>query len=109
MHFQKPSLSYLHTWGCLAKVNVPINKKQKLGPKTVNCIFFGYDHHSIAYGFLVIKSEVHGVYVDTFLESHDVTFFENNFPMKNSHNMSRLPECNARFCIIKLLVKLGVH
>jgi hypothetical protein len=40
----------------------------------------------------VIKSEVSGVYVDTFLESHDVIFFENIFPMNNSHSMSRLPE-----------------
>jgi hypothetical protein len=31
---RKSSLSYLHTWGCLIKVNVPINKKHKLGPKT---------------------------------------------------------------------------
>ena len=30
---RKPSLSYLRTWGCLAKVNVPINKKHKLGLK----------------------------------------------------------------------------
>jgi transposase InsO family protein len=27
------NLSYLRTWGCLAKVNVPINKKCKLGPQ----------------------------------------------------------------------------
>jgi transposase InsO family protein len=33
------NLSYLRTWGCLAKVNVPINKKCKLGPKTVDCVF----------------------------------------------------------------------
>jgi hypothetical protein len=33
------NLSYLHTWGCLAKVNVPINKKRKLGPKIVDCVF----------------------------------------------------------------------
>ncbi|WVZ50226.1 hypothetical protein U9M48_001500 [Paspalum notatum var. saurae] len=32
---RKPSLSYIRTWGCLAKVNVPINKKRKLGPKTI--------------------------------------------------------------------------
>jgi hypothetical protein len=32
------------------------------------------------------------VYVDTFLESGDVTFFENIFPMKNLHTMSRLTE-----------------
>jgi hypothetical protein len=38
----------------------------------------------------VIKSEVSNVYVDTFLESRDVTSFENIFPMKTSHNMSRL-------------------
>jgi hypothetical protein len=36
---RKPSPSYLHTWGCLAKVNMPINKKRKLSPKTVDCVF----------------------------------------------------------------------
>src|SRR4051812_10722087 len=35
------TLSYLRTWGCLAKVNVPIIKKRKLGPKTVDCVFLG--------------------------------------------------------------------
>jgi hypothetical protein len=53
---RKSSLSYLRTWGCLAKVNVPINKKRKLGPKTVDCVFLGYAHHSTAYIFFVIKS-----------------------------------------------------
>jgi hypothetical protein len=38
---RKSSLSYLRTWGYLAKVNVPINKKRKLCPKIVDCIFFG--------------------------------------------------------------------
>jgi hypothetical protein len=36
----------------------------------------------------VIKSEVSDVYVDTFIESRDVTFFENSFPMKNLRSMS---------------------
>jgi hypothetical protein len=36
---RKPSLSYLCAWGCLAKVNVPINKKRKLGPKIMECVF----------------------------------------------------------------------
>jgi hypothetical protein len=88
----KASLSHLRRWSYLAKVNVPINKNCKLGPKTVDCIFLGYAHSSIVYRFLVIKSDVSDIYVDTFLESHDVTFFENIFPMKNSHSMSRLPE-----------------
>jgi hypothetical protein len=60
---------------------VSINKKHKLRPKTVDCISLGYAHHSTAYWFLVIKSEVSNIYVDTFLESHDVVFFENIFPM----------------------------
>ena len=41
---RKPSLSYLRTWGCLARVNVSISKKRKLGPKTVDCVFLGYAH-----------------------------------------------------------------
>jgi hypothetical protein len=91
MDWKKTSLSYLRTWSCLTKVNVPINRKRKLGPKTVNCIFLEYAHHSIVYRFLVIKSEIHDVHIDTFLESHNVTFFENIFPMKNSYGMSSLP------------------
>jgi hypothetical protein len=66
---RKHSPSYLHTWSCLDKVNVPINKKRKLGPKTVNYVFLGYAHHSIAYRFLVIKSEVPDVHVNTFIVS----------------------------------------
>jgi hypothetical protein len=45
------NLSYLRTRGCLAKVNVPINKKRKLGPKTVDCIFLGYSFHNTGYMF----------------------------------------------------------
>jgi hypothetical protein len=33
---RKTSLSYLHRWGCLTKVNVPINKKRKLEPKIMD-------------------------------------------------------------------------
>jgi hypothetical protein len=65
----------IHTCGCLDKVNVPINKKQKLGPKNCGLHLLGYAHHSIVYRVLVIKLEVPDVYVDTFLESCDVTFF----------------------------------
>jgi hypothetical protein len=87
---RKSSLSYLRTWGCLTKVNVPINKKRKLGPKTVDCVFLGYAHHSIAYRFLVIKLEAPDMHVDTFLESRDITFFENIFPMEILYGTSSL-------------------
>jgi hypothetical protein len=88
---RKPSLSYLRIWVCLGKVNVPISKKCKLGPKTVDCIFLGYAHHSIAYGFLVVESEVPDMHVNSLLESCDATFFENIFPMKDSHAICSLP------------------
>jgi hypothetical protein len=39
----------------------------------------------------VIKSEIPNEHVDTFLESRDVTFFDNIFPIKNSYDMSSLP------------------
>ena len=81
-------LSYLRTWGCLAKVNIPIPKKRKLGPKTVDCVLLGYAFHSIGYRFLIIKSEVSDMHVGTILESNDATFFENIFPMKDMSGSS---------------------
>jgi hypothetical protein len=70
---------------------VPINKNRKLCNKTVDCIFLGYAHHSIVYRYLVIKSKVYDVHVDTFLESYNATFFKNIFPIKNLYVMSSLP------------------
>ena len=61
--------------GCLAKVNVPIPEKRKLGPKTVDCVFLEYAQRSIAYRFLVVKYKVPDVHVDTIMESHDAIFF----------------------------------
>jgi hypothetical protein len=55
-------------------VNVPINKKHKLGPKTVDCIFVGYAFHSIGYRFLIINSRVPDMLVGTIMESRDATF-----------------------------------
>jgi hypothetical protein len=64
-------------------VNVPINKKRKLGPKTVDCVFLGYAMNSVGYRFLIVKSGVSDMEVGTFFESRDATFFETNFPMKS--------------------------
>jgi hypothetical protein len=85
---KRPTLSYLRTWGCLAKVNLPITKKRKLGPKTVDCVFLGYAAHSIAYRFLVVKSGVDDMNVGTIFESRDAMFFEDIFPMRDMHGMS---------------------
>ncbi|GJV79466.1 retrovirus-related pol polyprotein from transposon TNT 1-94 [Tanacetum coccineum] len=45
---RKPSYQYLRVWGCLAKVAVPPPKAQKIGPKSVDCIFIGYAKKSTA-------------------------------------------------------------
>jgi hypothetical protein len=65
----------LRTWGCLAKVNVPINKKCKLRLKTVDCIFIDYVFHIIGYRFLIIKSGVPDIHVGIIMDSRDATFF----------------------------------
>jgi hypothetical protein len=85
------NISYLRTWG-LTKVNVPINKKQKLGPKTVDCIFLGYAIHNVGYRFLIINSRVPEMAIDIIMESRDAIFFENEFPMKNAPSMITLIE-----------------
>jgi hypothetical protein len=54
-------------------VNVPINKKPKLGPKNVDCVFLVYDFHNIV---LIINSGVSDMLVETIIESRDATFFE---------------------------------
>jgi hypothetical protein len=69
------NLSYLRTWGCLTKVNVLINKKRKLRPKTVDGVFLGYDIRYMGYRFLIINSS-------------DATFFESEFPIKNTPSTS---------------------
>ena len=70
------NLSYLRTWGCFAKVNVPINKRRKLEPKTVDCVFLGYAIHSVGYRFLIKNYRVPDMHVDTIMESRDATFFK---------------------------------
>jgi hypothetical protein len=56
-------------------VNVPINKKRKLGPKTVDCVLLGYAIHSVGYRFLIINSEVSDMHVGTIMKSRDAIFF----------------------------------
>jgi hypothetical protein len=55
----------------------------------VDCVFLGYAHQSIAYRFLVVKSEVPDMHVDTIMESRDAIFFENIFSMKDMRSNPR--------------------
>ena len=75
---REPNLKYLKVWGCLVKVNIPINKKRKIEPKTIDYVFVGYSLHSITYRFLVVNFEVSEI-SNTIRESREATFFENVF------------------------------
>jgi hypothetical protein len=75
-------------WGCLAKVNVSINKKRKLGPKIVDCVFLSYSFHNIGYRFLIINSGVLDMLVGTVMGSRDAMFFEDEFTMNITHDSS---------------------
>ena len=81
---RRPSYKYLNLWGCLAKVAVPIPKKVKIGPKTIDIVFIGYAHNSSAYCFLIHKSEINDMHADTIIESRNASFFENVFPYKST-------------------------
>ncbi|KAL0290549.1 UNVERIFIED_CONTAM: Retrovirus-related Pol polyprotein from transposon RE1 [Sesamum angustifolium] len=68
--------------GVPSKVLVPEHKRKKLGPKTVDAVFLGYVETSYALRFLVIKSEIPGIEVNTIVEFRDAVFLEDVFPMK---------------------------
>ena len=89
MEWEKTITSYLRTWGCLAKVNVPIPKKRKLGPKTVDCVLLGYAQRSIAYRFLVVNLRYQMCMLILLWNLVMQYFFENIFPMKDMHSNSR--------------------
>ena len=77
---EPPTFKLLKVWGCLAKVQVPLPKRTKLGPKTIDCVFIGFASNSSAYRFLVFHSEVSDIQVNTIIESINATFFEDIFP-----------------------------
>ena len=74
---RSPSYKYLKVWWCLVKVMVPIPKKIKIGPKTIDCIFIDYAINSSAYRFLVHKYDIPDIHVNTIIESRNASFFEN--------------------------------
>jgi hypothetical protein len=47
------------------KVNVLVNKKRKIGPKSVDCVFLGYSSHSTTFRFIAVKYGVDDMNVGT--------------------------------------------
>ena len=61
----------------------PPPKKVKIGPKTIDCIFMGYAHNSVAYQFLVHESNILDIHKNTIMESRNASLFEDVFPCKS--------------------------
>ncbi|KAJ9541476.1 hypothetical protein OSB04_027982 [Centaurea solstitialis] len=78
-----PSYKRMKVWGCLVKVQVPLPKRTKLGPKTIGCVYLGPIRNNVAYRFLVYKSNVEDIHNNTILESIEAEFFEYIFPYKD--------------------------
>jgi hypothetical protein len=55
---------------------VPINKKCKLGPKTIDYVFLSYAIHSVGYRLLIVNSIVLDMLVGTIVESRDAIFLK---------------------------------
>ncbi|XP_073154047.1 uncharacterized protein [Henckelia pumila] len=69
---------------------IPKPKQVKIGPKTVDCIFIGYENNSSAYRFLVHKSVIPDIHENTIIESRNAAFFENIFPSKEEKETSSI-------------------
>ncbi|GJX96524.1 retrovirus-related pol polyprotein from transposon TNT 1-94 [Tanacetum coccineum] len=80
---KQPSYKRMKVWGCLAKVQIPLPKRTKLGPKIVDCVYLGPTKNSVAYRFLVYKSNIEDISNNTIIESAEADFFENIFPYKD--------------------------
>lgn len=69
---RKPNASYLRVFGCKAFAHVPDVKRKKLEPKSIECVFVGYDMASKAY-------RLYHPTTRTIMISRDVTFDEGAF------------------------------
>ncbi|GKE65694.1 retrotransposon protein, putative, ty1-copia subclass, partial [Tanacetum coccineum] len=64
----------------LISYGMPNPKTQKIGPKSVNCIFIGYAKNNNAYPFIVHESKNLDIQKNTVMESQNASFFEYIFP-----------------------------
>ena len=78
-----PNLNYLKVWGCLTKVLLPEPKRKKLGPKTLDCMFIGYAHHSASYRFRVTRSGNNVLKINTIVETKNAELFEHVISLKH--------------------------
>ena len=67
---------------------VPPPKNVKIRLKTIDCIFIGYAHNSVAYRYLVHESNIFDIHRNAILESRNGSFFEDVFPCESKEKPS---------------------
>jgi hypothetical protein len=67
---RKPSINYLHVWGCPAEAKIFNSQLRKLDPKTISCYFIGYPEKSKGYRFYCPECTT------KFADTRHIIFFE---------------------------------
>ena len=75
------------TWGYLAKVAIPIHKKEKICMKIVDYVFIDYAQNRSAYRFLVYESTIPDIHKNTYMEFRNASFFEYIFSYRSIVNI----------------------
>ena len=78
----KPDLGNLHPWGCATYIHNNTHQYGKLGTKGKKCIFIRYSETSK--GFVFIGEKADGSVTE--LESRDVVFLEEDYPVRAKVN-----------------------
>ncbi|PHT97077.1 hypothetical protein BC332_33998 [Capsicum chinense] len=88
MERKKTQLEIFQSVGYLAKVQVSMPKRVKIGPKTMDCVFIGYAKSSKACRLLVHKFKHPDINENTTIESDNAELFENIYLYKTRHEQS---------------------
>ena len=103
---RKPDLNWLHPWGSAAYIHDTSQKYGKLGPRGKKCIFIRYSENSK--GFVFIGDDFRGRITE--IESRDVTFLEDQFPVKDdvdkSHHLYEIANKEMQVQVINLMTFL---
>jgi hypothetical protein len=67
---RKPSINYLHVWGCPAEAKIFNSQLRKLDAKTISCYFIGYPEKSKGYRFYCPECTT------KFADTRHIIFFE---------------------------------
>jgi hypothetical protein len=65
-----------------------------MGPWNIDCAFIGYTYNNSAYWFLVQKSTIEDIHLNTIMESKNATFLEDVFPWNEAWKNYSLKKIN---------------